>query len=515
MNALAILLAVLSIWDYPLRYPAHEQLRAQFISALREGDTLTMEETSRKGVKLLPDDPTWHYNLACSLAYFPNRSEEAFDELELAIDLGFRDDQTIAADNDLKRLKSKPRYRELLEYAKFMRLRPIISGPLAVVPATGVFGRSISLGEQNLRWDFDAGCFSALLNLAVGSAGGNVGDLYMNRDAGHSRIRVSDFPGLTEVSFDREGRDRKMDLNIPNVVFPYPTFGNASMAFVGTAYWRSIPRAIMTTQAISLKTMVKMYRSNQIWAFPSHMDTPPVGTNGDVFASITPYWITTAGRSFSDRPYLSAALTASRSMNPQVKRAVVANGMLTPVITTLIRKSLAGVKTEEDYLSPAAHPTAFPPGAVDTNRVRRAAAALTIEKIAPLVQIGVSAMPVKAKSIHAELTYATAHAWAFVLRSDDDVREFVIRASGAEEYAFVQTHGTGVKAVIERIRPDAAKVTIAKKHLSPTNRIDITVVGRNGATGWGAPSYVSFARMDPSAPYSDPALTVLSEPKSK
>ena len=515
MHLFCILLAALSIWDYPARYPAHERLRAQFITALREGDTATMEETCRKGVKLLPDDPTWHYNLACSLAYFADRSEEAFNELELAIDLGFRDDEAIVKDTDLKRLESKPRFKELVEYSRFMRSRPIISGPLAVVPATGIFGRSISLGEQNLAWDFDSGCFSALLKMAVGSSGENVGDLYMNRDGGHSRIRVSDFPGLTEVSFDREGRDRKMDLNFPNVVFPYPTFGNASLAFVGGTFWRSLPRAMVTTEASRLKTMLKLYRSNQIWVFPSNADTAPVGTNGDVFASITPYWLTTAGRSFSDKPYLAAALTASGAMRPEVKRVAVSKGMLAPTIMTLIRKSLPRVKTEEDYLTAAAHPTALPPGGADTNRVRIAAERLTVDAIAPIVQIGVMAVPPKAKSAMPELTYATAHAWAFVLRSDDEVREFLIRAGGAEEYAFVQTHGQGVKLLIERVRPDTAKVTIHRRAMSPVNRVDVAVFGRNRGTAWGAPSYVSFARMDPSAPYSDPALTVLAQPKSK
>ena len=92
MNGLAcIVLALLSIWDYPARFPAHDRLRRQFVAAVKEGDTSTMEETCRKGVALLPDDPTWHFNLACSLAYFAKREEEAFDELEKAIDLGFRD----------------------------------------------------------------------------------------------------------------------------------------------------------------------------------------------------------------------------------------------------------------------------------------------------------------------------------------------------------------------------------------------------------------------------------------
>ena len=68
MNAACILLALLSIWDYPARFPEHNRLCRQFRVAVREGDTATMEETCRKGVRLLPDDPTWHFNLACSLA---------------------------------------------------------------------------------------------------------------------------------------------------------------------------------------------------------------------------------------------------------------------------------------------------------------------------------------------------------------------------------------------------------------------------------------------------------------
>ena len=76
----------------------------------------------------------------------------------------------------------------------------------------------------------------------------------------------------------------------------------------------------------------------------------------------------------------------------------------------------------------------------------------------------------------------------------------------------MRTHGTGVDVRIERLKPDTAKVTIDRRGMSPTNRVDIMVCGRNAKTGWGAPSYVSFARMDPAAPYSDPALTILPQP---
>lgn len=512
---IALLLAILSIWDYPERFPKHERLRDQFVAALRSGDTMTMEETCRKGVELLPDDPTWHYNLACSLAYFPKRSSEALDELEKAVDLGFRKPEEIAADNDLKRLKDEPRYQSLIEYAREMKARPILFGPLATVDATGVFGVTQALGEQNLVWDFDRGCFDARLKLAVGAMAPWTGDLYMNRDGGHAPINVRNYPGLTEIKLDAEGRRRGLDLNAPNINLPYPVFGNCSRAFVGNAYWRSIPRALMTTQARDLKVLEKLYLSNQFWVFPSNADTAPVGTNGDVFASIAPYWLTTAGRSFSDRPYVHAALLASAAFKSEVKREIVRRRLLTPTIQTLIRKSLTSVKSEEDYLSYRAHPTAMPPNGVDTNRLVAAASKMTIEEIPPLAIITSELVPAAIPPVWPELTYRSAFAWAYVLRADDEKRIFFIRVDprSGQEFKFVQTHGLEVDVNIERVRPNEVRVTIDRRKMSPTQRVDIAVFARNKGTGWGAPSYVSIARMDPSAPYSDPALTPLAQPE--
>ena len=529
MNVACILLALLSVWDYQARYPEHDRLCRQFRVAVREGDTATMEETCRKGVKLLPEDPTWRFNLACSLAYFAKRENEAFDELEKAIDLGFRDRTRIESDTDLKRLAKSPRYEQLLVYADLMKERPILSGPLAAVDATGVFGKPVVLGEQNLGWDFDTGSFVANLKLAVGTSEPSVGDLYMNRDSRHSTLNLNDFPGITSVRLDiptrtdatgQKTRVCDADLDFPNMLFPYPVFGNCSRASVSTPqspnpYWRSLPRAMMTTKSESLGRMVKFYLSNQIWVFPSNADTAPVGTNGDVFASIAPYWLTTAGKSYSDQPYLRAALEASRSFDPQVKAEIVKRGLLAPTIQTLIRKSLKGVTNEVEYLTAKAHPTAMPPNGLDLARLAAAAKAMTVETIPPLAAVSVAPAPVRQKTIVPELTYASAFAWAFVLRADEQVRQFTIVARGAETFSAAVTHGDdgGEHVRVTAVKPNVFVVAVDKSVLSPTNRVDITVVGRNAKTGWGAPSYVSFARMDPSAPYSDPALTVLPQPQ--
>ena len=516
MNAiLAVALAALSIWDYPARFPAHRRLSRAFVEATRKGDVVTMETASRKGVTLLPDDPTWHYNLACALARSSGRESQALDELELAIDLGFRDRKAISADPDLKPLAKVARFAELLDYADFMKTRPLLTGPMSAVDATGAFGQSIGLGEQNLGWDFSVGCFVARMRLSPGSGGGNEGDLYVNRDGLHSNLNAAGYPGLTVVRLDQMGHDRKMDLDIPNMLFPYPVFGNCSRAFTMGPFWRSLPRMLLTAEANQLDKMVRFYLSNQVWVFPSNADTAPVGTNGDVFASIVPYWITTAGRSYSDLPYLRAALEVSRAMKKDVKADVVRRGLLAPTIQTIIRKSLRGVTNEVAYLSARAHPTAFPPSGVEKPRLLAAAAALTAKTVPPLAVIAVRAEAPTAAPNVPELTYASAFAWAYVLRAEDRVRTFRIAAKGAVEFRFVQTHGAGVAVTVAPENRAVAKVTIDRTGLSPTNRVDIAVFGRNPGTDWGAPSYVSFARMDPTAAYSDPVLTPKPAAKAK
>ena len=510
MNTFCIaILAVLSIWDYPARQPEHERLKAEFISALKTGDTSTMTETCRRGVELLPDDPTWHYNLACSLAYFKNQ-EPALDELEKAIDLGFRDAAAIEGDNDLKRVAKNPRFAELVEYAKRMADRPILTGPLATVPAVGFFGKTVALGSQNVDWNFDLGCFVARMTLAQTAPGANVGDLYMNRDDNHSRLVVTNWPGLTEVVLDREAKERHLHLDFPNMLFPYPVFGNVSRGLTQGPYWRSLPRALMTSQCGRMNLMSRLYLSNQIWVFPAVNDFDFASTNffGDVFASVSPYWITTQGKSWSDQPYLRAALEASRSFNPSVKRDIVSRMLLAPTIQALIRKSLKDVKSEDDYLTSKAHPTAMPPNGVDLKKLKKLAGELRSNQIPPLAKIAmVAPAKVDYKGHFPELTYATPFAWAFVLRADEPSREFLVKVQGGSDFAFAAVHDPNKAATVERLGPDTARVRIDKTKLNTTNRVDFAAFAKTPDSGWGAPSFVSFAVVDPSAPYSDPVLT--------
>jgi tetratricopeptide (TPR) repeat protein len=68
-------------------------------------------------VRLRPHSPRARYNLACTYALL-GRPEDAFDELERAVDFGFRDAEHMMRDDDLASLREDPRFGELVMRAR-------------------------------------------------------------------------------------------------------------------------------------------------------------------------------------------------------------------------------------------------------------------------------------------------------------------------------------------------------------------------------------------------------------
>ncbi|WP_269525385.1 tetratricopeptide repeat protein [Coraliomargarita parva] len=67
----------------------------------------------RKLVRLTPEDPVAHYNLACSLT-LKDRRADAVKVLRDAISLGYKDFEWMRNDPDLADLQDYPGYRQLL-----------------------------------------------------------------------------------------------------------------------------------------------------------------------------------------------------------------------------------------------------------------------------------------------------------------------------------------------------------------------------------------------------------------
>lgn len=67
----------------------------------------------RELVRRLPDDPSVHYNLACSLA-LSGAIDAAFAALEAAVARGYRDAEHLAGDEDLAALREDERFAALV-----------------------------------------------------------------------------------------------------------------------------------------------------------------------------------------------------------------------------------------------------------------------------------------------------------------------------------------------------------------------------------------------------------------
>jgi predicted Zn-dependent protease len=89
---------------------AMEMLASYYTRCGRIADGLALDE---RLVRLDPDNPTCHYNLACSLA-LTDRVDEALAALESAIGCGYQDFRWMAKDPDLRSLRRDRRFAALL-----------------------------------------------------------------------------------------------------------------------------------------------------------------------------------------------------------------------------------------------------------------------------------------------------------------------------------------------------------------------------------------------------------------
>ena len=483
------------VFDMPQVFPKHLQLQQQFIQALRAGQTAEMEAICRAGVELMPEDPTWQYNLACSLAYRADKTE-ALAALDRAIQLGFRDSKAIAEDNDLKSMAALPEFKALVKKAADLQGKPV-EGAAQVAPTMAMMGLPLEVHASNTVWEFNMGAFQshftlvrpeALKNAAAadayqgpareavggwlreGQASGNFGDLYINRDGGHSALDVSLFPGMTPVTYCAEAKAKNLSTGLPNGLFDFPVIGNASVALTAGPFWRSLPRA-MQTDPFQMLLASQLTLNNQSWFFPAHRDYTPEA--GDLFLANAPYYVTSLGSSFGDQPFMQAFAAAMAALRPETKRALVQRKQLAPTLQMLFRATQKTVKKPEDYLTGAAHPVVFDPANLDAEAMVARARALTPEAIPPAVALR-TVSDAKAEpgvdffDLRPEGLFDTPFAIARVVRGifardrTMTVEAVVVGAPPSAQTAFIWTvlQGDEKKITIKPLTPNASRVEI-------------------------------------------------------
>ncbi|MCP3918548.1 MAG: hypothetical protein GY711_23625 [bacterium] len=95
---------------HPRNLDALVELGHVYTRLKRFGDGLRIDEQL---VRIAPQNPTVHYNLACSRALLGS-IDAAFDALERAIELGYDDAEYMRRDDDLARLRDVGHFHDLV-----------------------------------------------------------------------------------------------------------------------------------------------------------------------------------------------------------------------------------------------------------------------------------------------------------------------------------------------------------------------------------------------------------------
>lgn len=520
-------------------------LEQQMLMAGRAGNYVRAEEFARQVIATAPWYSSAWYNLAC-LQALAGRTNEAFATLDKSVTLGFRDQAHIAKDPDLAKLRQDPRFDDLLGKARrpatpsVPATPPItfapyyVTGAVAWVAASNTF-QDLQLGGQLrtlYRFDTDAirqrpiivgvGTLNDQLRAwyAAGSAAGNVGDIYDNRDRGHARLGLATYPQMTRVDYVPEAVAVGLDYGVQSrLLHDAVTLGNSSTALTQGFFWRSISRVSML-ESPGAAWLYLQYRANQLYLYPEHNDyDPEPAGHGDVFPGNTPYILTSLGSSGSDQPFLNALTMALAAFRPEVKQHLSSKGQLMPALQMVFRRSNRPVTNDAVYLTGIAHPAVFDSTQLDLDRLLNMAHDLTITNLPPLVElkvvsedrfnVGRDYFDVAERG---EMLFTTPCSIARVWRSTARTRRMVVSAAGSHApdrrpltFHWSVLCGDPKEVVITPRNSDASIVEITfnwqpRHALHPgsamrSNRIEIGAFASNG-TLWSAPAFISFMTLE-------------------
>jgi YD repeat-containing protein len=347
-----------------------------------------------------------------------------------------------------------------------------------------------------------------LASLLRRGAAGNHGDLYDNRDRGHSPLRSENFPQLSFTAWDEAARAAGLDYGMnPGLVFGTVTIGNSSTAMKHGPFWRSLPRAAMTLPGQSA-FLERLYAANHLYVYPEHRDHDP--ENGDVFPAATAQVVISQGSSGSDRPFLRALAHILAALRPDTKARLRETGLIAPILQRVLRRGMAGIGDEAAYMSGAAHPSALDPGAIDLPRMLRHAAGIGPGDIPPAVRLHLRAEP-DPGAIFAdglgERLFDTADAVARVARGTTGERRYRLSTAGTADpngrplrFHWRVLRGPDVTVTPLDSEGHEAEVVVpwTEPYALPdppglvTGRIDVAVFADNGAE-LSAPAFFSVA----------------------
>ena len=357
---------------------------------------------------------------------------------------------------------------------------------------------------------------SRRLNLMYGrrQAAGNFGDLYDNRDSGHSALPRAAYPQLSHVKYSPKAIAAGLHYGVnQHLLFNAITIGNSSTALTTGLNWRSQARIIQTTPSLMARAWLH-YANDHLYVFPEHNDHDP--GKGDVFPANTPYMLVSQGSSRSDQPILHTLAAILAAFDPGVKDFLRAKHLVMPTVQMIFRSGQKSLKSSAEYLTGKAHPSVFDTSNIDLLTMILNANALRKEEIPPRVDLKVIGESLPTPGINYsgpsagdEVLFNTPSAIARVVRSTDIEKRLLISAK-----ATVDPNGHALKFEWRVLRGDADRIKIIQHSADGSevelrvrwqqpqplvytpklvsSRVDIAVFAYNGYN-YSAPAFVSLA----------------------
>jgi len=334
-----------------------------------------------------------------------------------------------------------------------------------------------------------------------GRAAGNHGDLYENRDRGHSRLPRDAHPQLTHVRYEAAMRETRLDYGVAGpLIFDAPLIGNSSTARTKGPFWRSQGRFALT-RPNGAGLLYQNYLAGQIHVYPEHRDHDPA--HGDLFPASTPFFVISQGSSYSDRPHMEALAMIFAALRPETKAFLYDAQLLAPTVQMVFRRSLDPVRGREGYRSGMAHPTAIPGDQINLVRMVGLANALTPETVPPMVRLAVLSETRSHEGIDYfgagldERLFDTPAAIARIWRSHAARRSMVVSVEATRdlqgrspEFAWRLLRGDPARTQVEPLDASGLRARITLDWQLPrpapgrpdiaSNRVDIGVFARIG-----------------------------------
>ncbi|MFN3261402.1 MAG: hypothetical protein ACE37J_12675 [Pikeienuella sp.] len=361
-----------------------------------------------------------------------------------------------------------------------------------------------------------------------GRAAGNVGDLYDNRDRGHSVLSPRNQLQMSRVVYGPEMRAAGLDYGLNTaLLFGAPTIGNASTAVQGP-FWRSQARLALTSPGGAAR-LWRLYEANHLYVFPEHRDHDPAvpaegaaGPDrrpgfGDLMPANTPYFLVSQGSSRSDQPILVALRTILAALKPETKAFLTERGLIAPTLQQIFRRGQRGIG-DAGYLTPAAHPPVFRAGDSDLGAMMAFANALEPGEAPPVVRLelrSASGAAGEAPGLGGatpgeETLFDTPAAIARVWRGAGFERRYILSAAATEDpngrplrFRWVLTQGRAEAVEIRPLNEAGSEAEIVVRWDAPaptarrpditSPRVDVAVFADNGAQ-LSAPSFFSVLR---------------------